>query len=478
MSTEALHPTLLSSYGTGWITSPANTRWSVDHRARSGRRRRRWRHGDRRALNAQRAAEGARTSAAMMALFSFSSRRRDAGRPREHQVCVGHMREPAGLQESARNRFLAFDSGASLPSSGGFRIVGNHRRIEGAVAGAADLPAPRRGPEPPAVARDGRVAGGRRERSGGGAPARDGTARGGGCSRAQGRHARCPDSCRLAGHLRRKPACAAATLPRGAELRASAASAVAAALRPSARRCSSASRRGQLGEALAGLECCHLEHGRLEMDQRLRAVAHRPRHIGDQAEPTEQIVLGPALALRAQALALVPARPRPDPRSGSTLRISSGGCARPVPRPARADPCLCRTRRCSARSGGGWIATYDRLRHAKNASRSAMPSTRRTLLVVHVGLARRDTLSRALTASRIDLSLGAISRPRPRRALNFHASDPRLARANLLNRSATRRSGTRAKSKSLAARADGIGQLCGSVVAKMNTRCCGGSSAS
>ena len=46
----------------------------------------------------------------------------------------------------------------------------------------------------------------------------------------------------------------------------------------------------ELGQRLARLEGCHLQHRGLEMDQRLRAVPHRPGALGSQAQQPHQVL--------------------------------------------------------------------------------------------------------------------------------------------------------------------------------------------
>ena len=99
-------------------------------------------------------------------------------------------------------------------------------------------------------------------------------------------------------------------------------------------------------------------------------------------------------------------------------------------------------------------------------------------LLVHLGLARRDHLVER--ADRVAHRALALVRQQQRRALGEREARALgvggLARCSSSSRSATLRSGTRAKSKRCVRERMVSGSFCGSVVAKTNTRCGGGSS--
>ena len=60
--------------------------------------------------------------------------------------------------------------------------------------------------------------------------------------------------------------------------------------------------RQDLGQRLARLERRHLQQRRLEVDERLRAVAHRPGRFRGELEQPQQVVLAPRPALLLQPL--------------------------------------------------------------------------------------------------------------------------------------------------------------------------------
>src|SRR5262249_31734427 len=192
----------------------------------------------------------------------------------------------------------------------------------------------------------------------------------------------------------------------------------------------------------------HLQHRGLQVNDRLRAVAHRPRRLGGELQEPQQVALAPALALRLEPRQVllgerhqVAARRihLEDQHVPDVLGQAVGEGAR--------GPCA--SAGCRARSGAAGARAGTPPARAKNASRSAMPSTRRTNPSFPSGSPAETTWSSALTASRTEPSdLCAMRSAAPSVSLKRTPSLSFASRAAMSSsRSATLRNGTRAKSK-------------------------------